>query len=79
MLEALQALCPKADMPPPTHTKMLNWRTSQVVADTVPDTAGCVVVAKEPPLVLAGDWCVESSFQGCATSAVAATEALLGA
>ena len=41
--------------------------------------AACVVASTEPSLVLAGDWCTESSFEGCAISAIAAAAAVRAA
>lgn len=93
MLDAFQALCPERKMPPPAHMKMLNWRTSQVVsAGIISKSPGhekrrtCVldqgtteqaVFPLAPALVLTGDWCAESSFEGCALSASAAANEVL--
>ena len=81
LLAALQALSSRLVMPKPAHVKMLNWRTSQVKtpARLADEDGACVVVSTEPSLVLAGDWCSESSFQGCAISALAAAVAVRAA
>ena len=81
MLAALQALSPRLVMPKPAHVKMLNWRTSQVKvpARLAAGDGACVVASREPILVLAGDWCTESSFEGCANSAQAAADAVRAA
>ena len=81
MLAALQALSPRLVMPKPAHVKMLNWRTSQVKvpARLAAGDGACVVASREPSLVLAGDWCTESSFEGCASSAQAAADAVRAA
>lgn len=83
LLASLQGLCPATRMPTPAHVKMLNWRTSQVRTSFDTGGVGCVVVSggaahpQEPALVLAGDFCTESSFDGCTQSAVAAARAVL--
>eukprot|EP01047_Picozoa_sp_COSAG01_P065712 COSAG01_NODE_8927_length_2611_cov_1.922373_4_plen_118_part_00 len=89
-MRALRGLCPAATpMPAPAHVKMLNWRTGQVInrlslsqrrrQQSQPQhPEACVVAARTPPLVIAGDWCAgESSFEGCAASAHAAAQATL--
>lgn len=60
---------------------MLNWRTSQIrtAARTTAEDGACVVASRQPSLVLAGDWCTESSFEGCAVSAIAAVDAVRAA
>jgi predicted NAD/FAD-dependent oxidoreductase len=80
MLAALRALV-KLPMPQPAHVKMLNWRTSQIrtAARTTAEDGACVVASRQPSLVLAGDWCTESSFEGCAVSAIAAVDAVRAA
>ena len=43
------------------------------------EDGACVVASRDPSLVLAGDWCTESSFEGCAVSAQAAADAVRAA
>ena len=62
-------------MPRAQHTKLLNWRTSQ----TLPPTGGGVVTAEGGRLVFTGDWCFESSFEGCNLAAEAAAAATINA
>ena len=79
MVAALERLAPRLKMPRPAFVKMLNWKTSQV---KVPHAharvaPACLARVEEPGLVVAGDWCAgESSFEGCAASALAAVEAV---
>ena len=81
MLAALQALSSGLVMPKIAHVKMLNWRTSQVAtpARLTAEGRACVVASHQPSLVLAGDWCAESSFEGCVISAQAAASAVVAA
>ena len=73
MIAALKALVPGASMPPPSNLKLLNWRTSQVVKGQ-----DCVVSGDDPSLVLTGDWCYESSFEGCVQAAHSAVDVCFG-
>jgi hypothetical protein len=82
MLQALQALSPKTSMPRPENVKLLNWQTGQAAQTVAADALvfdGCVLAgdATSAPLILCGDWCTESSFEGCAKSAEAASKAVL--
>ena len=65
-------------MPRAQNSKLLNWRTSQ--ADRVPPPSQrgtpSVVTAEGGKLVFTGDWCVESSFEGCHRAALAAATAV---
>lgn len=64
-------------MPRARHWKLLNWRTSQV-AHTAPSGGVSeeegVVTACGGHIVCTGDWCVESSFEGCNIAATKAAE-----
>ena len=62
-------------MPRPVNTKLLNWRTSQVL----PPAGGGIVTAEAGRLVFTGDWCFESSFEGCNLAAEAAAKAAVDA
>ena len=64
-------------MPRARHAKLLNWRTSQADRPLRPDYVGepAVVTAHGGKLVFTGDWCVESSFEGCNRAALAAAAA----
>jgi len=59
-------------------SKVITWKQCQVTqaipADPV--TGPCLVGKDSPPLVLAGDYFSDSSFQGCLESGFAASEAL---
>lgn len=61
-------------MPPVQHAKLLNWRTSQVVhpLPSEDSTGAGVVTAEDGRLIFTGDWCVESSFEGCNLAAIKA-------
>lgn len=72
ILDALAALAGGA-VPRARHTKLLNWRTSQVAS---PGLDPPVVTAADGALVFTGDWCVESSFEGCHRAARAAADAV---
>ena len=66
-------------MPRVQHATLLNWRTSQV-ARPLPhaDDGGIetgVVTAEGGHLIFTGDWCVESSFEGCNLAAIKAATA----
>ena len=74
IVEALEALAGGA-MPRSQNTKLLNWRTSQVVSPA----SGGVVAAEGGRLVFTGDWCFESSFEGCNLAARAAAAAAIDA
>ena len=70
LLEALERLTGDT-LPRVKHTKLLNWRTSQVVNS--PETTGeGIVTAEGGRLIFTGDWCYESSFEGCNLAAEAA-------
>ena len=60
-------------MPRAQHAKLLNWRTSQAAPPLVQDRP--VVTANSGQLIFTGDWCVESSFEGCNLAAQAAATA----
>ena len=74
LVAALESLAGRR-MPRPKHTKLLNWRTSQVS----PPLSGneSVVTAADGRLIFTGDWCVESSFEGCNQAAIASAEAVM--
>ncbi|CAJ1421778.1 unnamed protein product [Effrenium voratum] len=56
-------------------SKVITWKQCQVTEPVASETP-CMVVSREPPLLLAGDYFAESSFSGCLQSGVAAAEAL---
>lgn len=57
--------------------KVITWKQCQVTSPAaMQDSSPCLLVSKAPPLVLAGDYFSESSFQGCLKSGFAAAEAL---
>merc|ERR1740130_292511 len=60
-------------MPRAQHAKLLNWRTSQAAPPLAQDRP--VVTANSGQLIFTGDWCVESSFEGCNLAAQAAATA----
>jgi len=66
-------------MPRARNAKLLNWRTSQVdraLAHGGEDGATVdVVTAEGGRLIFTGDWCTESSFEGCNRAALAAAAA----
>ena len=72
-------------LPRPLNSKLLNWRTSQVEAVKPPaepaegGDAGGVVTAEGGRLIFTGDWCFESSFEGCNLAAEAAAAAAVRA
>ena len=63
-----------SEMPRARNTKLLNWRTSQARA-----AGDGVVTAEGGRLVFTGDWCFESSFEGCNLAAQAAATATVNA
>jgi len=73
LLEALERLTGDT-LPRVKHTKQLNWRTSQVVNSPVTGEGG-IVTAEGGRLIFTGDWCYESSFEGCNLAAEAAASA----
>lgn len=73
MVRALEQLA-GSKMPQPQHTKLLNWRTSQASPPLTPEGGG-IVTAEGGRLIFTGDWCVESSFEGCNLAAQMAAEA----
>jgi len=58
-------------IPPVKHTKLLNWRTSQVN----PPVGEGIVTTEGGRLIFTGDWCYESSFEGCNLAAEEAASA----
>ena len=79
MMAAFRSWAPDSvSMPTPSHAKMLNWRTSQVVESDSRgkngrDVDGVAVMRRG--LALGGDWASgESSFEGCVRSAEAIVE-----
>jgi renalase len=56
------------NLPPPTSTRCLRWRYSQVYK-SYPGQPGAAVVSTNPLLILAGDGFVHSNFSGCVESA----------
>ena len=70
IVAALESLA-GGKMPRAQNTKLLNWRTSQSVA---PSGSG-IVTAEGGRLIFTGDWCFESSFEGCNLAAEAAAAA----
>jgi predicted NAD/FAD-dependent oxidoreductase len=52
--------------------------TSSIAATTLAVSA-LTAACDAPPLVFTGDWCVESSFEGCSIAAQAAAQTLLNA
>jgi predicted NAD/FAD-dependent oxidoreductase len=77
MVTALEALA-GCKMPRTQHTKLLNWRTSQASPPLLPEDEP-VITAEGGHLVFTGDWCVESSFEGCNLAAQAAATAAANA
>jgi predicted NAD/FAD-dependent oxidoreductase len=65
-------------MPRTQHTKLLNWRTSQASPPLCLEGRS-TVTAEEGRLIFTGDWCVESSFEGCNQAAQAAAAATVDA
>ena len=61
-------------MPRANHAKLLNWRTSQIT-DVEPGGHTGIVTAQRGRLIFTGDWCSESSFEGCNIAAKAAAGA----
>lgn len=82
IVDALRSLAGGKKMPRAQNTKLLNWRTSQVNVNP-PTTAagegggGGIVTAEEGRLIFTGDWCYESSFEGCNLAAEAAANAAI--
>lgn len=76
---ALEALAGEK-MPRAQFAKLLNWRTSQVEralprdigSNAVQDGDVGVVTAENGRLIFTGDWCAESSFEGCNLAAMKA-------
>ena len=66
-------------MPRALHSKLLNWRTSQADRVLPPSESGtpAVITAEEGKLIFTGDWCAESSFEGCHQAALAAATAAM--
>ena len=65
-------------MPRAQHTKLLNWRTSQASPPLLLEDEP-TVTAEGGRLIFTGDWCVESSFEGCNQAAEAAATAVADA
>lgn len=79
IVAALEALA-GCKLPRTQHTKLLNWRTSQASPPLqVPPEAEPVITAGGGRLIFTGDWCVESSFEGCNLAAQAAATAAVNA
>ncbi|XP_028402155.1 renalase-like isoform X2 [Dendronephthya gigantea] len=62
-------------LPPPTSTRCIRWRYSQVYK-SYPGQPGALDVSTKPLLVLAGDCFVHSNFSGCVESANAVLKIL---
>lgn len=73
MVAALEDLA-GCKMPRAQNAKLLNWRTSQA-SPPLPAESESVVTAGGGRLIFTGDWCVESSFEGCNLAAQAAATA----
>lgn len=57
--------------------KVITWKQCQVTSPVaVQADVPCLMVSRAPPLLLAGDYFAESSFQGCLKSGFAAAELL---
>ena len=82
IVAALEALA-GCKMPRAQHTKLLNWRTSQASPAAIltpeADDRPAVITAEGGRLIFTGDWCVESSFEGCNLAAQAAADAAAAA
>jgi len=77
ILEALESLAGRK-MPRIKKAKLLNWRTSQVNVDAnAHGTGKGIVTAEDGRLIFTGDWCYESSFEGCNLAAEAAASAAI--
>lgn len=74
ILNALESLTGQK-VPRVKNAKLLNWRTSQVNAH---EGEG-IVTAEGGRLIFTGDWCYESSFEGCNLAAEAAASAAVDA
>merc|ERR1712129_687558 len=73
LMEALVRIA-KGKLPRILHTKLLNWRTSQVRS-----LGDGIVTAEGGRLIFVGDWCYESSFEGCNRAAHDAASAAIDA
>jgi len=69
----------RLQVPRTVNVKLVNWRTAQVRQSLLGAKESTVVASTEPPLVFTGDWCVESSFEGCSLAAQAAAKAVVRA
>lgn len=64
-------------IPRSQHAKLLNWRTSQA-CPPLPQGQPAIT-AEDGRLIFTGDWCVESSFEGCNLAAQIAAAAVVEA
>ena len=76
MVAALEELA-GCKMPRAQNAKLLNWRTSQASPPLGSKEGESVVTAEGGRLIFTGDWCVESSFEGCNLAAQAAATAAI--
>mmetsp|Transcript_29054 Transcript_29054/g.46848 ORF Transcript_29054/g.46848 Transcript_29054/m.46848 type:complete len:281 (+) Transcript_29054:1-843(+) len=74
LIAALENLA-GSSMPRAKYMKLLNWRTSQVSRSLDGRTDVDIVTAEGGRLIFTGDWCVESSFEGCNLAAMKAAKA----
>ena len=69
ILEKLNELIP--GLPQPTHSHIIRWRYSQV-SQVYPGAPGCVVLSRDPLVVVAGDGFSGSNFENCVWTAMCA-------
>jgi len=79
LIQSMEKLVNGRKMPRVAHVKLLNWRTSQAsdTAQMVSNTRNdqpCVLTAENGSIIMTGDWCVESSYEGCFQSAQVAAQ-----
>ena len=74
----------KSSIPNFSHAKLLNWRTSQVNVPPQENKEGiqnndnnAIVTTEEGKIIMTGDWCAESSYEGCYRAATAASNLVL--
>ena len=75
LTKALEELAGGTPIPQVSHAKLLNWRTCQVnVPLVVPQGDSVATTTENGRVILTGDWCIESSFEGCYRAGEAAAK-----
>ena len=63
-------------LPQPDHTHLIRWRYSQV-SQAYPGSPGCLVLSRDPLVVITGDGFSDSNFENCIRAAQVTTRTVV--